>query len=108
MKKVNLFPVLILIGVLLACLSTKARPMPVFTEDDPPIVLQERDPTVDPNSPRSPALIPITCYFDSVSESLRFYFLFPIGDVTITLTEASAGVVYFMEWRIGFQATPSI
>lgn len=93
MKKVNLFPVLILIGVLLACLSTKANPKPVFTEDDPPIVLQERDPTVDPNSPRSPALIPITCYFDSVSESLSFYFLFAMGDVTITLTEASVGVV---------------
>lgn len=93
MKKVNLFPVLILIGVLLACLSTKANPKPLFTEDDPPIVLQERDPTVDPNSPRSPALIPITCYFDSISESLSFYFLFPMGDVTITLTEAYAGVV---------------
>lgn len=93
MKKVNLFPVLVLIGVLLACLSTKAKQKPLFTEDNPPIILQESEPTVDPDSPRSPALIPITCFFDSVSECLSFYFLFPMGDVTITLTEASVGVV---------------
>ena len=93
MKKVNLFPVLILIGVLLACLSTKARNVPVSAEDYPPVVLQETEPSVDPNSPRAPALVPISCYFNSLIENLCFSFLFPMGDVTITLTEAFSGVV---------------
>ncbi len=93
MKKVNLFPVLILIGVLLACLSTKARIVPVSAEDYPPVVLQETEPSVDPNSPRAPALVPISFYFNSLIENLCFSFLFPMDDVTITLTEASVGVV---------------
>lgn len=93
MKRVYLFPVLIQIGILLACFSTKAEAVSISTEDDPPIVLQESEPAVDPNSPRAPVLIPVSCYFNSVTESLFFYFLFPMGDVIITLTEAIAGVV---------------
>lgn len=93
MKKESLFPVLILIGILLACFSTSTRAVPVSAEDDPPIVLQEGDPLVDPNAPRTPVAVPISCFFNSTSESLCFYFLFPMGDVTITLTEASLGVV---------------
>lgn len=93
MKRVNLFPAVILIGFLLACFPTKAKTFPISAEDDPPVVLQESEPAVDPNSPRSPALIPINCYFSSATESLNFYFFFPMGDVTITLTEAIAGVV---------------
>ena len=93
MKRVYLFPVLILIGILLAYFSTKAGAVSVPVEDDPPIVLQESEPAVDPNSPRAPVLIPVSCCFNSVTESLFFYFLFPMGDVTITLTEAVAGVV---------------
>jgi hypothetical protein len=93
MKRVSLFSVFILIGVLLACFSTKAKAMYGYEQDNPPIVLQESESTVDPNSPRSPTLVPITCYFNSISEVLNFNFIFPMGDVTITLTEASAGVV---------------
>ena len=93
MKRVIVFPVLILMGVILACFSTKAKSTTIPSEDDPPIVLQERDPTVDPNSPRSPAIVPISCSFYSMTESLCFSFLFPMGDVTITLTEAIAGIV---------------
>lgn len=99
MKKVNLFPVFILIGVLLACISTKAKSMPVSGEDYyPPVVLQESEPTVDPNSPRAPLIIPISCFFNSSSECLYFSFLFPMGDVTITLSEAFAGIVSAEEY----------
>lgn len=93
MKRVIVFPVLILVGVLLACFSTKAKSTSIPTEDDPPIVLQESEPMIDPNSPRSPALIPVSCHFNTAEGSLDFSFLFPMGDVTITLTEVVAGVV---------------
>lgn len=98
MKRVNLFPVLFLIGILLACFPTKAKTAPVSTEDYPPVVLQETEPSVDPNSPRAPALVPISCYFNSTTENLCFTFFFPMGDVTITLTEEYAGVVSAEEY----------
>lgn len=88
-----LFPLLVLVGLTLACFSTKAKTTVSCADDYPPVVLQESEQMVDPNSPRSPALIPVSCYFNSVAESLYFNFLFPMGDVTITLTEASVGVV---------------
>lgn len=93
MKRINLFLVFILLGVLLACFTTRAKAISVYTEYDPPIVLQETEPSVDPNSPRAPLIVPISCFFNSSSECLYFSFLFPMGDVTITLAEASAGIV---------------
>ena len=56
-----------------------------------PIVKKE-DPLPD-GTPRSPVVAPITCILDDVFGELDFTFLFPMGDVTITLTESMAGVV---------------
>lgn len=61
--------------------------------DDPiPIKIEESQP--DPDDPnRAPAIIPVNCCFNYASGILYFSFLFPMNDVTITLTEAVAGVV---------------
>lgn len=94
MKKRIVTSILVLVGLVLACLSTRAGTTNSFRTQEVvviPLVLEE--PPVDPNAPRTPALIPISCSFDVQSGNLNFLFLFPMGDVTITLTEASAGVV---------------
>ena len=94
MKKRIVTSILVLVGLVLACLSTRAGTTNSFRTQEVvviPLVLEE--PPVDPNAPRTPALIPISCSFDVQSGNLKFLFLFPMGDVTITLTEASAGVV---------------
>lgn len=93
MRSVKQIPVFLLFVILLACISTKVKAVSVSTEYDPPIVLQESESAVDPNSPRAPLIVPISCLFNSASECLCFSFLFPMGDVTITLTEAFSGVV---------------
>ena len=51
MRSVKRIPVLLLVVILLACISTKVKAVSVSTEYDPPIVLQESEPAVDPNSP---------------------------------------------------------
>lgn len=85
---------LVLLGLVLACFSTRAGTSGSFSTQEVvviPLVLEE--PPVDPNAPRTPALIPISCSFDVQGGNLNFLFLFPMGDVTITLTETSLGVV---------------
>lgn len=94
MKRSLIVPTFILVGIMLACFSTKAGTfMSPSEEGEIPVELRASGPIVDPNSPRAPMQIPVSCLFDEASESLYFLFLFPMGDVTITLTEASAGVV---------------
>ena len=78
---------------MLLCHSAKARVTSMSDGGSFPVVLQETMPIVDPNSPRMPSMLPLSCVFDSILGNLNFIFLFPMGDVTITLTEASAGVV---------------
>ena len=94
MKRLTIIPTLILIGIMLACLPTKAEIYsPLNSSQTENIPLTSEHTSADPDSPRAPMLIPISCYFDVVSGNLSFVFAFPMGDVTITLTEASAGVV---------------
>lgn len=78
----------------MACLSTRARTtLCVSTvKDSIPIVLKGDETVIDPNYPRSPVL-DITCSFDNTTGNLYFTFFYSLGDVTITLTEAIAGVV---------------
>lgn len=87
--------VLILIGLILACFSTKAETNESVCSSSEvyAVPLMAGNPAVDPNSPRTPSVLPLSCSFDNESGSLFFSFLFPMGDVTITLTEAVAGVV---------------
>lgn len=92
MNKFYLQLMIALIGLSFACFSTKARPQQTI-QSSIPVELHESIPTVDPNSPRAPALKPVACSFDDLSSSLHFVFLSPMGDVTITLSEASEGVV---------------
>lgn len=91
MKSRLLFPALFLVGMVLACFSTKVEAIPSNAKDEHPIELWAGNPPFDPNAPRSP--LPVSCYFNDVSENLYFTFLSSIGDVTITLSEANAGVV---------------
>lgn len=77
--------------MVLACFSTKVEAIPSNAKDEHPIELWAGNPPFDPNAPRSP--LPVSCYFNDVSENLYFTFLSSIGDVTITLSEANAGVV---------------
>lgn len=74
-------------------LAANAVQAPSYDGYYPPVVLQESMPVVDPNSPRTPSVLPLSCSFDSLTGNLHFDFLFPLGDVTITLTEALVGVV---------------
>ena len=109
MKKRIVTSILVLVGLVLACLSTRAGTTNSFRAQEVvviPLVLEE--PPVDPNAPRTPALIPISCSFDVQSGNLNFLFLFPMGDVTITLTEASEGVVSVDDYSTssGFVAIP--
>ena len=86
---------LILVGLMLACFSTKAKTVGgiASTSEVYAVPLMAGNPAVDPNSPRTPAVLPLSCSFDNLTGNLHFDFLFPMGDVTITLTEASTGVV---------------
>lgn len=86
---------LILVGLMLACFSTKARTEANLTKasEEHVIPLLAGNSPVDPNNPRVPITIPMSCSLDDVSGNLYFSFLFPMGDVIITLTEASFGVV---------------
>lgn len=94
MKKTIVTSILVLVGLVLACFSTRAGVRESFNAQGyVAIPLFQEEPPVDPNAPRTPALIPVSCSFDIQSENLNFLFLFPMGDVTITLTETSAGVV---------------
>jgi len=93
MKRMLLLPTVLLAGIMLACFSTKAREVPTLTKDGTPVVLEESRTIDDPNNPRTPAVVPLSCTLDSINGELNFTFLFPMGDVAITLTEATAGVV---------------
>lgn len=95
MLRRNVLPMLVLVGLILACFSTKARTEANIAEasEEHVIPLLAGNSPVDPNNPRVPITIPVSCFLDDVSGNLYFSFLFPMGDVTITLTEASAGVV---------------
>lgn len=86
---------LILVGLMLACFSTKAKTVGgiASTSEVYAVPLMAGNPAVDPNSPRIPAVLPLSCSYDNLTGNLHFDFLFPMGDVTITLTEAIAGVV---------------
>ena len=87
---------LVLIGLSLACFSTKAESLSKIQSLQEEYVIPlytGTPPVVDSSSPRTPNQLPISCRLDGASSFLYFTFLFPMGDVTITLTEASAGVV---------------
>ena len=93
MKRLTLLPAFILVGIMLSSPAANAVQTPSYDGYFPPVVLQESGPIVDPNSPRIPSVLPLSCSFDNLTGNLHFDFLFPMGDVTITLTEAIAGVV---------------
>lgn len=86
---------LILVGLMLTCFSTKAKTVGgiASTSEVYAVPLMAGNPAVDPNSPRTPAVLPLSCSFDNLTGNLHFDFLFPMGDVTITLTEVEAGIV---------------
>ena len=109
MKKTIVTSILVLVGLVLACFSTRAGVRESFNAQGyVAIPLCQEEPPVDPNAPRTPALIPVSCSFDIQSENLNFLFLFPMGDVTITLTETSAGVVSVDDYSssLGFITIP--
>ena len=95
MVRKNVLPILVLVGLILACLSTTAsEPSQTSSRDSHEIPIRTHDDEIlPPGTPRAPALVPLSCYFDDTSGYLYFSFLFPMGDVTITLTEAIAGIV---------------
>ena len=96
MNKSSKVLMIILIGLSLAGYSSKVSASPSMAPclgNPILVVLEEQHPVTDPNNPRSPSVLPISCVFSDNSETLYFTFLFPMGDVTITLTEDSAGVV---------------
>ena len=110
MIKRKVIPMLTLIGLSLACLSARAEISEEKSDDGVyvPVVLKESTPVTDPNYPRTPVLIPVGCYFDCVSSNLCFSFISPMGPVTITLTEASAGIISSDEYptNLGFITVP--
>ena len=93
MTKKTMIPILVLVGLVLACFSTAAENSQSLQTEERVVELCAQTQPFDPNAPRVPALIPITCSLNILSGTLHFTFLFPMGDVTITLTEVSAGVV---------------
>lgn len=93
MNRLTLLPAFILVGIMLLSPAANAVQAPSYDGYYPPVVLQESMPVVDPNSPRTPSVLPLSCSFDSLTGNLHFDFLFPMGDVTITLSEETAGVV---------------
>ena len=93
MSKNYISLILVLVGLVLTVFSTTAETIHSKQKDESVIELWAQTQPFDPNAPRTPALIPISCSFDDSSLNLYFTFLFPLGNVTITLTEASAGVV---------------
>lgn len=95
MNKQSKIPILVLLGLLFACFSTKvnAEGLPSDVKDELTIPIRAGNPPIDPNSPRTSAIIPVSCSFNDATGYLFFSFLFPMGDVTITLTEAVAGVL---------------
>lgn len=95
MVRKNVFPMLVLVGLILACFSTTAsEPSQTSSRDPHEIPIRTHDEEIlPPGAPRTPAIIPISCSLDDVTGYLHFSFLFPMGDVTITLTEVVAGVV---------------
>lgn len=96
MNKRIVISMLALIGLSLACFSTRAEKnsiIPSLQNEHPVPLYAGTSNPIDPNSPRAPVEIPISCYLNELTESLCFVFAYPMGNVTITLTEASAGVV---------------
>ncbi|MBO4923622.1 MAG: DUF3244 domain-containing protein [Bacteroidales bacterium] len=95
MVRRKLFSMLVLVGLILTCFSTTAsEPSQTSSRDPHEIPIRTHDDEIlPPGTPRTPALVPVSCYFDDTAGYLYFSFLFPMGDVTITLTEASVGVV---------------
>ena len=93
MTKSTLISILVLMGLVLTCFSATAENSQSKQTEERVIELLAQTQPFDPNAPRIPALIPVTCALNIMSGDLHFSFLFPMGDVTITLTEASAGVV---------------
>lgn len=83
---------LVLLGLMLACFSTKAEKV-VPSQDEYVIELCAGNTPIDPNSPRAPGLIPISCYYSEATGNLCFIFDHSLGDVTITVTEVYLGVV---------------
>lgn len=96
MKRRSLFSLLTLVVLIMTCFSTTAgtkKQTVMEQQTGTAVVISETGPIVDPNSPRTPTVIPCSCIFYDTTETLCFTFFFPVGDVTITLTEESAGVV---------------
>ena len=95
MVRRNVLPMLVLVGLILACFPTTAsEPSQSKSKEQHEIPIRTQDEgSFPPGTPRTPSIIPISCSFDDTAGYLYFSFLFPMDDVTITLTEASVGVV---------------
>lgn len=99
MNKRKLIQTLALIGLSLACFSTRAGSLFSFgSAKDEVIPLKIETTAVDPNSPRAPIEIPIYCYYSEGTGCLCFEFDYSMGNVTITVTEESSGVVSMDEY----------
>ena len=93
MKRINNLLTLFLCGIVLGCFPTKAMgPSICRLEDGEEIPLVREDEYYLPDAPRT-SDVPVSCDFDENNENLYFSFLFPMGEVTITLTEYSVGIV---------------
>ncbi len=108
MKRIVIFPAVILIGIMLACFSTKASVPSLDPDDTVIVVITESGDPFDPDAPRTPSILPLSCSLDTINGVLHFTFLFPMGDVTITLTEAIAGEVSSDDYStsLGFVTVP--
>lgn len=95
MVRKDVLPMLVLVGLILACFPTTAsEPSQSKSKEQHEIPIRTQDEgSFPPGTPRTPTITPISCSFDDVAEYLYFSFLFPVGDVTITLTEDVAGVI---------------
>lgn len=108
MKRIVILPAVILISIMLACYSTKASVPSSDPDGTVIVVITEPDDPFDPDAPRSPSVIPLSCSLDTINGELHFTFLLPMGDVTITLTEAVAGEVSSDDYStsLGFVTVP--
>ena len=93
MKKKVVVSALVLVGMMLTYTSTIARSEYDDRTDGDVIPVKISIPSVDPEAPRAPVLIPVSGLLDTSADILYLYFLYPMGDVTITLTETSTGFV---------------
>lgn len=84
--------------ILIALLATNIHPICSAVSQDEKNIVIEKGSSKDPDQvrPRTPVLIPITCIYND--GTLHFTFLEDLGEMEITVTNPSMGVVSVSEY----------